>query len=279
MPKRRHCGERRGWIEAMTRNVSGLAVLLLASSPHPLISQAVETGFLNRQAAVDGRTYRYQVYVPASYTPAQRWPVILFLHGGGERGTDGLLQTQVGLGAALRKHADRFPAIVVFPQVPPDSFWTGTPARVAMAALDLAVEEFRTDPDRVYLTGLSIGGNGTWYLAYRHPSRFAALMPICGWVVPSKDWGLTTGLVVPADSGEPFATLARRLRNIPTWIVHGEVDDVLPVEQSRLAAAALKAIGAPVQYLELAGTDHNSWDPTYASPKMMEWLFAQRRRH
>jgi predicted peptidase len=258
----------------------GLAVLvLLMSSPPALVAQSVETGFLNRKVAVGGRTYRYQVYVPPSYTSSQRWPVILFLHGGGERGTDGLLQTQVGLGTALRKNAERFPAIVVFPQVPPDSFWVGTPARVAMAALDRTIEEFRTDSDRVYLTGLSIGGNGTWYLAYRHPSRFAALMPICGWVVPSKEWGLTAELVVPADSGEAFAALARRLRNIPTWIVHGEVDDVLPVEQSRLAAAALKSVGAPVQYLELVGTEHNSWDATYASPAMMNWLFAQRRRH
>jgi predicted peptidase len=254
------------------------AFLVLVSSPTPLSPQTAETGFLNRQVAVEGTSYRYQVYVPPSYTPSQRWPVILFLHGGGERGTDGLLQTQVGLGAALRKDAERFPAIVVFPQVPPDSFWVGTPARVAMAALDRAVEEFRTDPDRVYLTGLSIGGNGTWYLAYRHPSRFAALMPICGWIVPDKEWKLTAELVVPSDSGQPYAALARRLRNIPTWIVHGEVDDVIPVKHSRLPAAALKEVGAPVQYLELVGTEHNSWDPTYASPKMIEWLFAQRRR-
>jgi predicted peptidase len=148
-----------------------------------------------------------------------------------------------------------------------------------MAALDRTVEEFRTDPDRVYLTGLSIGGNGTWYLAYRHPSRFAALIPICGWVVPSKEWGMTAELVVPADSGQPYAALARKLRNIPTWIVHGEVDNVIPVEHSRLAAAALKAVSAPVQYLELPGTGHESWDQAYMSPTIMSWLFAQRRRH
>jgi predicted peptidase len=279
MPRRPGCGVRRGWTEAVHLSLGGLAAaLLLVCSPHALAAQAAETGFLNRNVEVGGRSYRYQVYVPPSYNASQRWPVILFLHGGGERGTDGLLQTQVGLGAALRKDAERFPAVVVFPQVPPDSFWVGTPARVAMAALDRTVEEFRTDPDRVYLTGLSIGGNGTWYLAYRHPSRFAALMPICGWVIPDKEWKLPAELVVPPDSGPPYAALARRLRNIPTWIVHGEVDDVIPVEHSRLPAAALRAAGAPVQYLELVGTEHNSWDPAYASPKMMEWLLAQRRR-
>ena len=180
----------------------GLAVLfLLVSSPHLLAGQAVETGFLNRNVSVGGRIYRYQVYIPPSYTSSQRWPVILFLHGGGERGDDGLLQTQVGRGAALRKNPARFPAIVVFPQVPPDSFWAGTPARAAMAALDRTVEEFQTDSDRIYLTGLSIGGNGTWYLAYRHPTRFAALMPICAWIVPEKEWNVTAEAVVPPDSG------------------------------------------------------------------------------
>jgi predicted peptidase len=264
----------------MNLRMAGLVVSLgVTAAPPALVSQTVETGFLNRRVQVGSQSYRYQVYVPASYTPAERWPVILFLHGGGERGSDGLFQTQVGLGAALRKRAERYPAIVVFPQVPPDSFWVGTPARVAMAALDRTVEEFRTDPDRVYLTGLSIGGNGTWYLAYRHPSRFAALIPICGWVVPSKEWGMTAELVVPADSGQPYAALARKLRNIPTWIVHGEVDNVIPVEHSRLAAAALKAVSAPVQYLELPGTGHESWDQAYMSPTIMSWLFAQRRRH
>jgi predicted peptidase len=259
--------------------VPAAALVLLLALPNSPACQTPLTGFLDRTISVVGQMYRYQVFVPSSYNASQRWPVILFLHGGGERGTDGLVQTQVGLGAALRKHAERFPAIVVFPQVPPDSLWVGTPARVAMAALDRSVEEFRTDPDRIYLTGLSIGGNGTWYLAYRHPSRFAALMPICGWVVPDKEWKLAAELVVPPDSGPPYPALARRLRNIPTWIVHGEVDDVIPVEHSRLPAAALKALGAPVQYLELVGTEHNSWDPTYASPRMMNWLFAQRRRH
>lgn len=147
-----------------------------------------------------------------------------------------------------------------------------------MAALDQTLAAYRTDPDRVYLTGLSLGGNGTWYLAYRYPSRFAALIPICGWVVPSQEWSLTAELVVPADSSHPYAALARRLRDIPTWIVHGEVDDVIPVEHSRQAAAALKAVGARVQYLELPGTGHEAWDQVYDSPVMMGWLLAQRRR-
>jgi predicted peptidase len=226
-----------------------------------------------------GRSYHYQVFVPFSYTATQRWPVILFLHGAGERGDDGLLQTQVGLGAALRLSAARFPAIIVFPQAPAESLWTGVPAQMAMAALDETSREFRTDSDRVYLTGLSLGGNGTWYLAYRYPSRFAAIVPICGFVTAFRAGSGPFTPVVPADSGAPFEALARQLRRVPTWIVHGEVDNVVPVDQSQRAAAALKAAGAPVQYLEVPGTGHNAWDAAYASPMLVSWLFAQHRSH
>lgn len=247
--------------------VPAAALMLLLAFPDWLESQALPTGFLDRTVSVLGQTYRYQVFVPSSYNASQRWPVILFLHGGGERGADGLRQTHVGLGPAIRKDVARFPAIVVFPQAPSESLWAGVPARAAMAALDQTTREFTTDPDRVYLTGISMGGGGVWYLAYRNPSRFAALLPICSFVTPFRDFG------------QPFTpALARQLRRIPSWIVHGEVDDVVPVQQSRQATAAFKAAGAPVRYLELPGTDHNSWDAAYGSPTLMDWLFAQKRQ-
>jgi len=250
---------------------------LLALHPLLLSSQAVQTGFLDRRVTIAGHSYGYQVFVPVAYTPSRRWPVILFLHGGGERGVDGLLQTQVGLGAAVRQNPARFPAIIVFPQAPPESLWTGVAGQAAIAALDRTTQELRTDPSRVYLTGMSIGGNGAWYLAYRYPSRFAALIPVCGWVTHFGEW---TGYapVTPADSGSPLEALARQLRHLPIWIVHGEVDPVVPVEQSRRAAAALKAAGAPVRYLELPGTAHDAWDAAYGSPMLLTWLFSQRRR-
>jgi predicted peptidase len=122
-----------------------------------------------------------------------------------------------------------------------------------------------------------MGGNGVWYLAYRYPARFAALVPICGFVTPFGPWGHPLTPVVPPDSGAAFEALARQVRRVPTWIVHGEVDNVVPVEQSRQAAAALKAAGAPVQYLEVPGTGHNAWDPAYGSPSLVRWLFAQHR--
>lgn len=236
-----------------------------------------ETGFLDRTVTVAGQTSRYQVYVPAEYVTRTNWPVILFLHGAGERGRDGLLQTNVGLGPAIRRRPERFPAIVVFPQVPPDSQWVGTPGEMAIAALTQTLREFKTDPDRVYLTGLSMGGHGTWYLAYRHAELFAALAPICGWV---EDLPRFRGSVpvVPADSGPALPALARRLARMPIWIFHGEMDAVVPVGASREPAAALKAGSSDVRYTEYLGIDHNAWDPAYASEEFTRWLFAQRRR-
>jgi len=107
--------------------------------------------------------------------------------------------------------------------------------------------------------------------------RFAALVPICGFVTPFFPTARPFTPVVPADSGPPFDALARQLRRVPTWIVHGEIDGAVPVEQSRQAAAALKAVGAPVQYFEVLGTNHNVWDAAYGSPALVSWLFAQRR--
>ncbi len=251
-------------------------LLLLALPSHAVTAQRVETGFLNRSASVGGTGYKYQVYVPAAYSSRTDWPVILFLHGAGERGSDGLLQTTTGLAPAIRADPTRFPAIIVFPQVPKDSAWAGAPADAAMVALRQTMAEYRVDADRVYLTGLSMGGRGTWYLAYRNPSVFAAVAPICGWITPAPRF--TSLPVVPTDSGSQFDALARQLRSVPIWIFHGEMDRVVPVIGSREPAAALKAVGSKARYTEYLGTDHNSWDATYASKEFVEWLFEQRRR-
>jgi len=239
--------------------------------------QQVQTGFLDRNITVAGRAYHYQVYVPADYQTKPTWPAILFLHGAGERGNDGLLQTNVGLAPAIRQNPSRYPAIVVFPQVPPDSQWVGAPGDMAVAALQQTMREFRVDASRVYLTGLSMGGHGTWYVAYRHPELFAAVVPICGWV---REWPQFKGSVpaVPGDSAAVMPALAQRLAKVSVWIFHGEMDQVVPVNGSREPAAALKAAGADVHYTELLGLNHNSWDAAYASEEFRNWLFAQQRR-
>jgi len=250
---------------------------LLLGLATPSAAQRVETGFLDRSITVGGRAYHYQVYVPADYAAKSSWPAILFLHGAGERGNDGLIQTAVGLGAAIRQNATRYPAIAVFPQAPPDSQWVGTPADMAVAALQQTMREFHVDPSRVYLTGLSMGGHGTWYVAYRHPELFAAIVPICGWV---RDFPQFRGSVpvVPGDSASIIPHLVQPLCNVPIWIFHGEVDQVVNVNGSREPATALKAASADVRYSELLGLNHNSWDAAYASDEFTRWLFAQQRR-
>src|SRR5260370_10352103 len=111
-----------------------------------------------------------------------------------------------------------------------------------------------------------MGGFGVWYLAYRYPSRFAAVVPLCGFVTAFYSPVRAFTPVVPVDSGPPFEALARQLRRVPTWIVHGEIDGADPVEQSRQASAALKAGGAPVPEPEGPGSHHNVWAPAYPSP-------------
>lgn len=238
-------------------------------------AQTGATGFLDRTVTIAGEAYRYQVYVPADYTSARTWPVVLFLHGGGERGTDGLIQTEVGIGSAIRRFSDRFPAIVVMPQARPPAGWVGANADMALKALDQTETEFNVDRNREYLTGLSMGGAGTWYVAYRHPNRFAALLAICARVRPSAT---TTDPVVPAADGEPFATLASRIKHLPIWVFHGDADNTVPVDESRGVVAALKALDVPVKYSELPGIGHNSWDTAYRDPDVAKWLLEQRKQ-
>ncbi|HEY0591507.1 MAG TPA: prolyl oligopeptidase family serine peptidase [Thermoanaerobaculia bacterium] len=239
----------------------------------------METGFLNRSIAVGGVAYPYVVYVPRSYDPARAWPAILFLHGAGERGDDGLLQTEVGLPGAIRRNPERWPAIAVIPQAPEGRQWAGDAESIAVAALEAAQKEFRVDADRIYLTGLSMGGAGTWSLAAQHPRRFAAVVPICGWIVPMKgraEWQRDisrSGL----DPSDPYGSAARILRGVPVWIWHGAEDQSVPIDESRRMSAALEAAGGEVRYTELPKVGHNAWDPAYQSEELPRWLFAQRR--
>jgi predicted peptidase len=151
----------------------------------------------------------------------------------------------------------------------------GTPADMAVAALQQTMREFHVDPKRLSHRAL-VGGHGTWYVAYRHAELFAAIVPICGWVPLPQFRGSVP--VVPGDSASVMTSLAQRLRSVPIWIFHGEVDRVVNVTGSREPATQLKAAGANVLYTELLGLDHNSWDATYGSEEFARWLFAQQRR-
>ena len=236
-----------------------------------------ETGFLNRSLSIGGHEYRYTVYVPRDFVRTRRWPVILFLHGSGERGSDGLSPSQVGLGTAIRFNPSRVPAIVVFPQAPNDTRWIGEPADAAVAALERTITEFHGDRDRQYLTGLSMGGYGTIHLALANPNRFAALVVVCGGLFPHPT---TTAVqrspLIPAGV-DAYAFVAQSLRAIPIWIFHGADDRTIPVDESRQLTDALKNAGAPVRYTEYPAVGHNAWDRAYSEETLWPWLFAQGR--
>ncbi len=140
-----------------------------------------EAEFLSRSVTVNKTVYNYRVFAPKGWTKKKKWPVILFLHGAGERGDDNTAQTRVGIGPAILRQRDSFPFVVVMPQCPRDRWWAEPEMqKLALAAFDKAVKEFNGDRSRLYLTGLSMGGYGTWAIAASHPKKFAALAPVCG---------------------------------------------------------------------------------------------------
>jgi predicted peptidase len=253
--------------------------ILFLSLLLPAAATGLETGFLHRTVEVGSVPYKYQVYVPASYTASKKWPVVLFLHGAGERGADGARQTDIGLPARIREMKD-FPAIVVMPQCAQGTWW-GDPEMEAQtfAALEQTMKEFNGDPERLYLTGLSMGGYGTWAFGYKYPDRFAALVPVCGGVVASRRF-----LVAPPwhplskNPEDPYGETASHLTKIPIWAFHGDGDPRVPVTESRQLTDAVKARGGDVRYTEYPGVAHNSWDRAYWEEELLPWLLAQRKR-
>ena len=246
-----------------------IAALLIAA---PAEAKKTETGFLDRTVTIAGSEYKYQVFVPENWAKNKKWPIILFLHGAGERGDDGLIQTEVGIGTAVRRYRDRFPAVVVMPQCRKNVWWSeSTMADMAMAALAAAQKEFHGDPARTYLTGLSMGGYGTWYLAGKYPGTFAAIAPICGGILmPDK------ARAQSPDDNSPYAEAAKKIGSkTPTWIFHGGDDPVVPVTESRRMNDTMKALGGEVQYTEYPGVGHNSWEKAYAEPELFTWLLSK----
>jgi lysophospholipase L1-like esterase/dienelactone hydrolase len=196
----------------------------------------------------------YRLFTPEGAGKEKLQPLVLFLHGAGERGSDNARQLRHGVRAFLEpQNQQKRPCFVAAPQCPAGTRWNVDQLAAfaeAMAALP------GVDKSRVYLTGLSLGGYATWHLAGRRPGLFAAAIPVCG-------GGLT---------GD-----AERLATLPIWAFHGDADPTVSVEESRKMIAAIRKAGGQPQYTEYPGVDHDSWTRTYADPHVHEWLFAQRR--
>lgn len=213
---------------------------------------------------VGGVRVRYLLYVPAAYgrDPERRWPLVLYLHGMGERGTDLRYLIRHPLPKLLAAKKD-FPAIVVSPQLPL-AYDAWKPLFEPLIGLLGRVEaRYAVDPSRVYLTGLSMGGFGTWELGMRNPERFAALVPIAGgwrFGTPRNPAGLC------------------RLRDTPLWAFHGAADEIVPAERTKVFVEELRACGGEPRLTLYPGVGHEgSWTRAYASAALWRWLFAQRR--
>ena len=204
----------------------------------------------------------YLLYLPSRYgaDPQESWPLILFLHGMGERGNDLELVKTHGIPKVVEERDD-WPFVAVSPQCPADSWWVGE-IDALVALLDEVTARYAIDEDRIYLTGLSMGGYGTWHLAALYPQRFAAIVPICGGGVPVL--------------GFPEKVCA--LKDVPVWAFHGAKDPLVRLEESERLVETLRACGGNVRFTVYPEAGHDSWTETYNNPELYAWLLQQRRR-
>ncbi len=251
-----------------------------------LSSAALSVLFISASAAADdvyearaykndkGETLNYRLLVPKDYsqTGTESYPLVLFLHGAGERGDDNVKQLVHGTKEfAKEENRQKYPCFVVAPQCPNGKKWVEVDwsadthkqpeeesislvlTRETLAALQ---KEFRIDAKRLYVTGLSMGGYGTWDMITRTPEVFAAAIPICG-------------------GGDE--TVADKVSKLPVWVFHGDKDTAVKPERSRRMVAAIEAAGGKPKYTEYPEVGHDSWTQTYANPEVIGWLFAQKR--
>lgn len=206
--------------------------------------------------------YDYLLYLPPSYheDPNKNWPLVLFLHGAGERGQDLTMLPRQGLPKLIEDGQD-FPFILVSPQCHENSFW---PYEVEPLTIFLqnVIEEYQVDIERIYLTGLSMGGFGSWHLGEAHPRVFAAIAPICGGAAPMIG----------------FPERIRVLKDVPIWAFHGSKDEVVPIQMSQALVEELRECGSDVRFTTYEGVGHDAWTETYNNPELYTWMLAQRNK-
>lgn len=222
----------------------------------------------------DGHVLPYRFYQPAHFEAGKKYPLVIFFHGAGERGLDN--RTQFYRFKSAVKFWEKYPCFIIAPECPPkvgdhdgESTWVQTgfgapshtmkptpswPMHLVMGLLDKAIAENPVDTNRVYVTGLSMGGFATWEILQREPDIFAAAMPVCG----------------GAD-----LNYAPELAKIPIWVFHGSADTTVQPRRSRDMVAALIAAGGHPKYTEYPGVGHGAWDPTYSNVQVWDWLFSQ----
>jgi predicted peptidase len=198
----------------------------------------------------------YLLYLPANYDENKKWPLIMFLHGAGERGSNIELVKIHGI-PKIVENDDAFPFIAISPQCPEKAFW-GMYNDVLFELLKEIENTYSVDKSRVYLTGLSMGGYGTWMLAIKNPEEFAAIVPICG--------------------GYDDPDEVRKIKDIPVWAFHGAKDEVVPMKHTQELVDILTECGGNVKFTIYPDANHDSWTETYDNPELYKWLLNQKRR-
>jgi predicted peptidase len=251
-----------------SRKIATLLTLnILSTLQLPQAQSIPPTGFLPLTTTIDSQERAGAVYLPENYDyeSSKKYPLIVFLHGSGEKGNDGEFQTTVGIGKEIRENPERFPCIVYMPQCPTDDHWAarelggdGTSANDhILQGIAEIQKRYSIDKKRISLTGLSMGGAGTFALGAKHPELFSAFIPICG---------------------KTSKRNAKALAKNPTWIFHGEADTVNPASLSDMIYKAIKEEGGDVQLTLYHGIGHNSWDKAYSKEQgAIEWLLKQKR--
>jgi predicted peptidase len=239
----------------MRRILFSLAAVMGLGTAAP----AADTGFLDKTyESADGKTFNYVLFVPHDYKKDKPTPLILFLHGSGETKGGSNMPVRVGIGTAIKKREKSFPFITIIPQAPVRGWqYGGESAKMALGILADVEKHYDVDSKREYLTGLSMGGFGTWSIAANMPDKWAAIVPICGGGNP-KD--------------------AEKIKDIPTWVFHGEADMTVPVARSKDMVAALEKAGGKPKFTAFPGVGHNSWDKAYATDELYEWLLKQHKK-
>lgn len=242
-------------------------------------SSAQDKSMFSKEIFIAGNdTLLYRMLLPENFDPAKKYPVLMFLHGAGERGNDNEAQLMHGSKLFLRSDIRRdFPAIVVFPQCPKNDFWAnvkfgdgksgdrfgfqkgGEPGKAMQLLLGLQTylkSKNYTDNSRFYVGGLSMGGMGTFEILRRKPKAFAAAFAICG--------------------GDDIGNV-KKYKNVPLWIFHGGKDTTVPLSKSEAVVNELKRLNRPVKFTVYPEAGHNSWDPAFAEPEFLSWIFSQKR--
>lgn len=244
-----------------------MAVMFMASGARSMAADYEARIFANSK----GEILPYRLLIPENYNPSRKYPVVLFLHGAGERGFDNHAQLVHGAPLFLQPEVlKKFPCFVIAPQCPAEKRWVeidwsadkgvqptepSDPLKLVVQLLDRLPREFSVDRRRFYVTGLSMGGFGTWDLITRYPGHFAAAVPICG-------------------GGDD--QVAAKAAKTPIWAFHSNDDPVVKVIRTQAMIAALRNAGAEPRYTEYTGLGHGSWDKAYAEPELLPWMFSQR---